>query len=138
MLGKLFFSTGPKWIDSLFALRNKIVKFFGLKVSNSISERGIQLKNFKCQENDQIGLFKVFLSNENEVVLGENDKHLDFRVSLFLKNIEGKNNKELTISTLVRFNNLFGKLYFIPVKPFHSFIVPSMLKSIVQNLQKEV
>lgn len=30
-IGKLFFSSGPKWLDQLFTLRNGIVKFFWTK-----------------------------------------------------------------------------------------------------------
>lgn len=30
-VGKAFFTSGPKWIEKLFALRNAIVRFFGLK-----------------------------------------------------------------------------------------------------------
>lgn len=137
-IGKLFFSTGPKWIVKLFNLRNKIVKLFGLKTSNKIAEKEKQLENFNCEPNQQIGLFKVFHRSENEVVIGEDDKHLDFRVSLFLReNGEAENGKELTISTLVKFNNWFGRLYFIPVKPFHKVIVPAMLKGIISNLNKK-
>lgn len=32
-IGKSFFSSGPKWIDKLFAFRNKLVGLFGLKTS---------------------------------------------------------------------------------------------------------
>lgn len=98
-------------------------------------EREIQLKNFRCEPGEQLGLFRVIARTENEVVLGEDDKHLDFRVSLQLEKSKLNNiEKELTISTLVKFHNRMGRLYFIPVKPFHRFIVPSMLKGIVREL----
>ena len=47
-VGKAFFSSSPKWIDKLFAIRNNIVAIFGLKTSGKISNREEQLKNFKC------------------------------------------------------------------------------------------
>lgn len=132
---KLFFSSGPKWLDTLFALRNSIVKAFGLKVPDKRAEREIQLQNFRCEPGAQLGLFKVIACTENEVVLGEDDKHLDFRVSLLLeKNKLEDIEKDLTISTLVKFHNRMGRLYFIPVKPFHRFIVPAMLKGIMRQL----
>ncbi len=137
-VGKLFFSTGPSWIDKLFALRNKIVHYFGLKTSNNRMEKEEQLAHFNCEIGEQIGLFKVFDKTENEVIIGENDKHLDFRVSLFLENsATNSHQKELTISTSVKFNNWFGKLYFVPVKPFHRFIVPAMVKGILKNIHAE-
>lgn len=136
-IGKLFFTTGPKWIDKLFKFRNMIVKLVGLKTANNISKRQLQLNNFKGEPGEQIGLFKVFQRTDNEIILGEDDKHLNFRVSLFLEQsgIEPYQ-KQLTISTLVKFNNKFGKIYFIPVKPFHKKIVPTMLKGIIKEINK--
>ncbi|HJV47134.1 MAG TPA: DUF2867 domain-containing protein, partial [Bacillota bacterium] len=32
-IGKSFFMSGPQWVNSLFAFRNKLVGFFGLKTS---------------------------------------------------------------------------------------------------------
>lgn len=134
-VAKLFFSAGPKWLNRLFAFRNGMVKFFGLKVPGRREDRERQLQNFRCVPGERIGLFKVIQRTENEVVLGEDDKHLNFRVSLLLqKNKEHSNERELSISTLVKFNNSWGKLYFIPVKPFHRLIVPAMLKGIIRKL----
>lgn len=136
-IGQFFFSTGPKWIHTLFAFRNTIVKWFGLKTAGNLTNRQQQLENFKGEPDERIGLFKVFHKTENELILGEDDKHLDFRVSLFLdKNIE-TNQKQLTISTLVKFNNIFGKLYFIPVKPLHKQIVPTMFKGIIKQINSK-
>lgn len=136
-IGKAFFSSGPRWIGRLFALRNKLVSIIGLKTSGDIINREKQLKNFKCEPGEQLGLFKVFARTENEVILGEDDKHLNFRVSLFLSQytIE-KNKKILIISTTVEFNNWFGRLYFLPVRSFHRLIVPSMLKGMINELEK--
>lgn len=133
-VGQLFFSTGPKWIDKLFTIRNNIVKRFGLKTSGSFTNRQQQLENFTGAPGEQIGLFKVFYKTDHELILGEDDKHLNFRVSLFLDENTELNQKQLTISTLVKFNNQFGKLYFIPVSPFHKFIVPTMLKGIIRAI----
>ena len=77
-------------------------------------------------------MFQVFDKNENELILGEDDKHLNFRISLFIDH----QSKEIIITTTVIYNNWFGKLYFLPVKPFHRFIVPSMLKAIIKELGK--
>jgi len=136
-IGKAFFSSGPKWVGKLFTLRNKIVSIFGLKTSGDIDNRERQLANFKCEPGEQLGLFKVFAKTENEVILGEDDKHLNFRVSLFFEQqTNGSEKKELTITTTVEFNNWFGRFYFMPVRPFHKLIVPTMLKAIIEDLEK--
>lgn len=135
-VGKAFFTSSPKWVEKLMIFRNKIVAVFGLKTSGIKTDRAQQLENFKCEKGEQLGLFKVFSRNENEVVIGEDDKHLNFRVSLYLeKNINQIDKKKLIISTTVEFNNWFGKIYFLPVRPFHKIIVPTMLKAIIKELE---
>ncbi|MDR2206965.1 MAG: DUF2867 domain-containing protein [Flavobacteriaceae bacterium] len=137
-IGKSFFMNGPKWIEKLFALRNKMVALFGLKTSEKITNRTQILNKFKCEKGEQIGLFKVFDRTNDEVILGEDDKHLNFRVSLFIdRQTDDSAHKKLTISTTVTFNNRFGRLYFIPVRPFHKLIVPTILKGIIKNIEKQ-
>jgi hypothetical protein len=136
-VGKAFFSSSPKWVDKLFQLRNKLAGLFGLKTSGKFADRKSQLDHFKCEPGERLGLFQVFHKTENEVVIGENDKHLDFKVSLLLS-WEGSClcDKTLTISTAVTYHNAFGRLYFFFVKPFHKLIVPVMLKGIIKELNK--
>ena len=115
-IGKAFFSSGPQWVSKLFSLRNKIVSVFGLKTSGENTNREKQLQNFKCEPGE----------------------HLNFRVSLFLgPQISGTTIKHTTVSTTVEFNNWFGRLYFIPVRPFHKLIVPTMLKGIIKEVEKK-
>ncbi len=136
-IGKMFFKSGPKWVGKLFTIRNKIVGLLGLKTAGSINDRQKLLDNFKCEPGEQLGLFKVFSKTNNEIILGEDDKHLNFRVSLFLdQRLNETNKKTLSISTTVEFNNWFGRIYFLPVRPFHKLIVPTMLKGIIKELEK--
>jgi hypothetical protein len=136
-LGKAFFSSAPQWVEKLLILRNNIVRVFGIKSPN-LREKEQYLSSFKCAEGEEIGLFKVFSKSPNEVILGQDDKHLNFRVSLFIQNIGGKaGEKTIVITTAVIFNNWFGRLYFLPVKPFHKLVVPAILKGMVRKLQNQ-
>ena len=135
-IGKAFFTSSPKWVEKLMTLRDKVVSIFGLKISGDIADRKRQLDNFKCEPGEQIGPFKVFAKTESEVILGEDDKHLNFRISLFLNQKKEHNIKNLTISTTVDFNNWFGRLYFLIIRPFHKLIVPAMLKAVIIELEK--
>lgn len=136
-VGKAFFSSGPDWIGKLFSFRNTLVKHLGLKTPKNTMNRQEQLERFKCEVGERLGLFKVYHRDESEVVIGEDDKHLNFRVSLYLKTSEDNaHEKTLTISTVVKFHSWLGRLYFFPVKPFHKLIVPTMLKGIVAHLEK--
>lgn len=132
---KAFFTAGPAQVGKLLVIRNKVVSIFGLKTPTQINDRQQQLENFKYEPGEQLGLFKIFSKSENEIVMGEDDKHLNFRISLLLEKDTNDNaKKDITISTTVEFNNWFGKLYFLPVKPFHKIIVPSLLRGILKKL----
>ena len=100
----------PKWASILFKLRNRIVGIFGLKTDKNTEKTDT--------------FFSVIEKNENEIVMGEVDKHLNFRLSIL------KNNVENTISliTVVHFNNKFGNIYFFIIKPFHKIILKATLK----------
>jgi hypothetical protein len=136
-VAKAFLLSAPKWVQHLVTARNKIVGIFGLKVSRN-ADRSELVKNFNCEKGEQIGLFKVLGKSADEIILGEDDKHLNFRVSLFLERPQiDKQQARLTISTIVLFNNWLGRLYFLPVKPFHRFIVPIMMKGIIRQLQAQ-
>lgn len=135
-VGKAFFASAPTWIENLLTFRNKIVSLAGLKTGDDIKDKKLILENFHCAPGEQVGLFTVLLKTDYEVIFGEDDKHLDFRVSFFLsKPVTGMAERQLTISTAVKFNNWFGKLYFLSIKPFHRFIVPAMLKATINQLE---
>ncbi|WP_336963433.1 DUF2867 domain-containing protein [Chryseobacterium contaminans] len=134
-IGKAFFTSGPTWGKKMFAFRNRVVGLFGLK-TGAESDPAKEAEDFTCEVGERYGLFKVFNKTSNEIVMGENDKHLDFRISLlFDKNQGGQDENSLTISTTVKFHNWLGVLYFLPVRPFHKLIVPSMLKNIINKLE---
>jgi hypothetical protein len=133
---KLFLYSSPKWVDTLMALRDKIVKLFGLKTSDRLTENERHPDINDLKPGQQLGIFKLFALAENEVILGEDDKHLNFRVSILLQPpTDNRAETRLSITTAVKFNNLFGKLYFLPVKPFHQLIVYSAMKNIVKQLE---
>lgn len=132
---RAFVKPGPKWIDNLFKLRNKTVSLFGLKTPNKIDSAGYP-NNINFEIGERVGLFKVFDRTNYEIILGEDDKHLNFRVSLLLSEQKNnKSNKNITVTTIVMYNNWFGRLYFFPVKPFHKLIVQSGLKIILKELE---
>lgn len=121
--------TLPKWAVLLFRLRNFAAKFFGLKTGDA--------KDVKYLDYYPVGsravVFEVIDRNENEIVMAEDDKHLKFRASILLNKTEDKTIVHLT--TIVKFNNLGGKLYFVPVKPFHKMIIKSILKRLVNETE---
>ena len=100
----------PNWANFLFKLRNVLVRAFGLKVDK--------------QDEGEETFFTLIKKNDNEIIMGEDDKHLNFRVSIIID----KSRNTISLITLVHFNNLWGKVYFFLVKPFHRLIIKSLLK----------
>ena len=58
--------------------------------------------------------------------MGSDDKHLYYRISVMKKEIEQES--EIYLNTIVRFKNVWGKLYFLPVRLGHKLVVKSLLK----------
>lgn len=119
----------PRWVDLLMGLRNRIVKVFGLKTEPDEMLRSAY--DGPIVPGSAVGIFPVLARSPDEILMGLDDKHLDFRFSLALQlRPEG----ECAIATTtVRFNNLWGRLYFAVVKPFHRRIIPSMLRAAIAH-----
>lgn len=133
---KIFVSSGPKWADTLMAIRDKIVGVFGVRTSDQLTDEQKRADNYKYEVGEQIGIFKIFDKSENEFILGENDKHLNFRVSILIEHTD-LSKINLVVMTGVEFNNIWGRLYFLPVKPFHKLIVKATLKEIIKKIENE-
>ena len=134
-VGASFFLSTPTWIKLLLAIRNIIVKPFGLKTNTNIQNKQQLESEFKFEPGQQYGIFKVYSRTQTELIVGANDKHLDFKVSLLLNKTTSGDNV-LMISTVVFFHNRLGQLYFLFVKPVHKLIVPSTLKSMIRHLSQ--
>ncbi|MBU2915189.1 DUF2867 domain-containing protein [Reichenbachiella agariperforans] len=74
-----------------------------------------------------IGLFKVFSLSDHQIILGEDDSHLNFRVLITNQNTSSQN---ISVTTQVEINNFFGKIYFTFIRPIHPLIVKALLKNI--------
>lgn len=136
-IAEVFSQPGPKWIERLLALRDKLVAPFGLKTSDSAPES--TLSDDKWQPGAQAGIFRVFDRTADTILLGEDDKHLDFRVLLSIERIQDEaSKKKITVSTLVKRHNWLGKIYFFFVKPAHRLIVPAMMKQKFRQLESEI
>ena len=68
-----------------------------------------------------------------EAVFTADDKHLQFYVSAIVRPMEA-NVKEVTVSTLVRCRNSWGRTYCVFIRPFHSIIVPATLKRALKRM----
>lgn len=126
-IARAFASGAPSWVMMLMRVRDAIVSLFGLKRSSDAPP---------SVENDEpivpgawLGMFRVVERNEREIVAGEDDSHLDFRLSLLVDRDE--EGPFVVMSTVVKFHNALGRAYFVPVGPMHRLIVPAMVRKAV-------
>ena len=84
------------------------------------------------QPGNVAGIFHVLARNGDEILLGEDDRHLDFRLSVLVRRQAGV--AWAVVTTVVRYNGLLGRAYFLPVRPFHKRIVPAMLRNMQRAL----
>ncbi|MCK1409068.1 DUF2867 domain-containing protein [Bradyrhizobium sp. 76] len=106
---------GPRWIDALTRLRNILVTPFGLKKSGEGAPAPGGL----------IGLFPVLSETPERLVAGFDDSHLDFRIVV---EVAGEAVlRHVTLTTLVRTNNLLGRTYLALITPFHKLVARSMM-----------
>lgn len=108
----------PSWIGILFSIRDSIVRWFGIKTRDHYQP---------SDDRSSVAIFPILQQTEHQIVAGDDDRHLNFRVIIRLSD-QGGGIYRVSFRTLVQFNNLIGKIYFLPVKPIHKVIVPAMLK----------
>ena len=130
-----FFDSAPSWVHHMFTIRDVVASKLGLKTI-SRKEREQMRKSFSIQPGNSIGLFKVLSKSEEEVIMGEDDKHLNFRVAFLLNALDAES-YALHFITTVKIHNWLGKLYFLPVKPMHALVVKSMMKGTVKRIVKQ-
>ena len=100
----------PAWIGRLMALRNSLVRLVGLKTA-------------------KIDGFPVLSEREDQMVVGFDDGHLDFRLVIRVEPMATDLNR-VSIATLVDRHNALGRAYIAVITPFHKVIVMRMLRSL--------
>ncbi len=71
----------PAWGTILMRIRNALVRPFGLKTSPVEKNETFQGSYFPL--GSYIGPFIVLLRTDDEIVVGQNDTHLQFRASIY-------------------------------------------------------
>lgn len=122
VLARFIFSQKSSWSSGLMTIRDMLVAGFGLKTEKHL--RSVDAGN----EESRVGIFKIYSKDQTEIVLGEDDKHLDFRLSILCADtpaVPGK--RRLVVSTVVHCHNRSGRAYIFLIAPFHRLIVRSSL-----------
>ena len=125
-----FWTAMPKWVDSLFKLRNILVKPFGLKSGKKSKNVHIEdiIRNGESSE-----VMSVAQKSPDETVLLLTDKHLSAYLSVYIEDAEA-GSKNVYATTLVNFHNKLGYIYFYTIYPFHHIVVKQLLKHTLNKL----
>lgn len=101
----------PVWVGALMGVRNRVAKGLGLETAGRSSDTSP---------------FTLLARDGDTLVVGADDKHLDFRGVL---RVVGD---DLQCATVVHEHNATGRTYFLVVKPFHRLIVPALLRRVAR------
>ncbi len=117
------FTGTPGWVHGLLRARDRLVAPFGLQVQ----ERGPSATAVEVGR--KVGPFRVLAVSPEEVLCGDDDRHLDFRTSFAVRRSGGGQGAVGVCTTVVRFHGTGGYLYLRAIQPFHRVIVPRALRA---------
>ncbi|MGA7437910.1 MAG: DUF2867 domain-containing protein [Luteibacter sp.] len=129
-----FVKDPPRGVTQLMALRNTLVKPFGLRTS----PLGCPVSSLLGPADARVfaGRFPVHAQrvaadgSHAQVILGANDRHLRFRSCVAVRIVEGS--VDVTLGTRVRCHNTFGHLYIRAIQGVHRrYVSPSMMRRAV-------
>jgi hypothetical protein len=114
----------PRWADACLAVRNAVVRPFGLKDVGRAAAVPPASDAATLRPGERVGIFTIRSVCEREAVLEVRDTHLDVLLSVYKHDGDAA---RVTVSTLVFQHNWLGRLYMLPVAPLHRIIVRSTL-----------
>lgn len=109
------------WIRALMRVRDAVMRVVGVKSSREIAAAD------RARGGEQIGFFPVRSRAGGELVVGEDDRHLDFRSSIMVRGAAAGEGRELIATTVVHCHNRLGRFYLTVIAPFHRAIVRANL-----------
>jgi hypothetical protein len=105
------FHKPPWWVRILFEVRNVVVRAVGIEPGDT-------------------HVFDTLDWRPDEVLLGTDQRHLDFRASVLVE--PGR----VVVSTVVKAHNLRGRAYSGLVRPIHSWVVRGTLTRAIRRMSE--
>lgn len=127
-LARFVLSQQAPWVAGLMRIRDALVAGFGLKTAKQLQAPAAA--DAAASSDRRVGIFKIYETGSREILVGEDDKHLDFRVSVLqqTRTVAAESARYLTVSTVVHCHNRLGRVYIALIAPFHRLIVQSSLR----------
>lgn len=121
----------PCWINSLLAARDIGVRFFGLKTTSGLPRNDAIRPSVKVGES--INFFRVHSIDEKEIILGEDDRHLDFKIAVHR---DHERPGRISLATWVHTHNPLGDAYLRTISAFHVLIVNARLAALARHFAR--
>jgi hypothetical protein len=125
VLARALFERQAGWIRALTWVRDAVMATVGVKSSRAIGAAA-------AARGAVIGYFPLLSKSAGELVVGEDDRHLDFRVAILLRAAGGR---ELVVVTVVHCHNRLGRTYLAVIAPFHRTILRANLERAVRVME---
>ncbi|HEX8612180.1 MAG TPA: DUF2867 domain-containing protein [Telluria sp.] len=127
VLARTAFERQAGWIRALTRVRDMVMATVGVASSRAVglagAERGLV-----------IGYLPLLSKSATELVMGADDRHLDFRVTIQLR-ADAANGRELLAATVVHCHNRLGRIYLATIAPFHRVIMRANLERAVREMR---
>ena len=118
----------PRWVRAAMRVRDAIVSWLGLKTAKGLGAIDVGA----LAPGARVGVFRIFELGEDVAILGEDDRHLDFRLAIERRGPPAA--RSIAMVTTVQLHNALGRAYFAPVKRAHRLVVPAMLTALARAL----
>jgi hypothetical protein len=127
VLARAAFERQAGWIRALTRVRDVVMATVAVKSSRAIGLAA-------AARGPVIGYLPVLSKSATELVVGEDDWHLDFRATIQLR-ADAANGRELVTGTVVHCHNRLGRIYLTTIAPFHRAIVRANLEQAVRAMK---
>ena len=128
VLARVAFEQQAVWIRGLTQVRDTVMATVGVKTSRAIgaaaASRGLQV----------IGYLPLLSKSAGELVMGGDDRHLDFRAAV-LRRTGALGGWEMVVVTVVHCHNRLGRTYLAVIAPFHRTILRANLERAVSTME---
>lgn len=124
VLARFLFAHQPSWVAGLLSVRDAVVARLGLKTAR-------QLRKLSAPTGrERVNIFRIYERRPHEIILGEDDTHLDFRLSVMreMRALSTGPRPYLIVSTVVHCHNRLGRTYITLIAPFHRLVVEASLR----------
>jgi hypothetical protein len=126
-LARLAFERQAWWIRALTRVRDVVMTTVGVQSSSAVGVAG-------AARGEVIGYLPLLSKSPTELIVGADDRHLDFRAAIQLRT-DAAHGRELLTATVVHCHNRLGRIYLATIAPFHRVIVRANLERLVRTIK---